>query len=425
MLLGRAQVRWLRKTSLRRVLLLLLVALVLDALFLVVHRPHTGPMPQRVPSVARSAPIATSNRTVFIASFHRDTAPLLHSSWSRSVVDLIEHLGPDAVYFSAVESGSLDGTRAELQQLKSELNRRGVPNTIAFGPTAWDLLEKTSLPPADVEHRPGWVSHDGSVDMRVVPQQAEMRNRAMEPLSKLAANGHTFDTVLWIDDVVFTTEDVLALLDTREGDYAAACSVDIASYGRLHDTSALRDVHGRTPASSLWPWFLSSDSRSATVAGAPAPVYSCWDGLVALAAAPFYASPQPLRFRAIDDRLAELHVEASEKCLLHADNPLSRKAGVWLNPSVRVARSAAAYTTASRSPGWTVAVVGTWVNRIARWRGTSAAGAQEQAVMSRVQQWTGMISEDVARNEPGLPCLVDGMQVMRSKVWRVTPRKPL
>lgn len=429
MLLGRAQVRWLRRIATpRRTLLLLLVALTIDALVLIASRPRT----LHAPPTARSLdPSGVANRTVFVASVHRDSAPLLHAAWSRALLDLLDALGLDNVHVSVVESGSQDGTRSELAQLKRQLGDRGVSHTVAFGPTGWDLLKRIQDRPAQGEVRAGWVPHHAAdrgdksaAEMRVVPYMAEMRNLAMAPLTKLAAEGRTFDSVLWIDDVVFAAQDALTLLDTRGGDYAAACSASIGRFARLHDTAALRDIQGRPPTSSLWPWFSSSASRASALAGEPVSVYSCWDGLVALAAAPFYASPSPLQFRAVDDRLAEMHVEASERCLLHADNPLSASAGVWLNPSVRVGRSIAAYegiAAPGQYPGLTATVVGTWVNRVRRWKFANEAEAERQAILLRVDEWSDSGSAEggsSSKSEPGLHCLMDDMLVMRSRGWK-------
>lgn len=430
MLLGRAHLRTLRRTSTpRRILLLVLLTLVLDALVLIANRPrtlHAPPSPRSLNSIDE---VTAANRTVFIASVHRDTAPLLHAAWSGALVDLLAALGSNNVYVSIVESGSQDGTRSELAQLKRQLDERGVSNAVTFGPTGWDLLKDLGEPPAPEEMRPGWVSYqapdrsDGTTaEKRVVPYLAEMRNLAMAPLTTLAAEGRTFDTVLWIDDVVFSAQDAITLLDTRGGDYAAACSTTIGSFARLHDTMALRDIHGRPPASSLWPWFASHSSRAAALAGEPVPVYSCWDGLVALTAGSFYHEAQPLRFRAVDDRLAERHVEASERCLLHADNPLSSSAGIWLNPSVRVSRNLVSYEGMRQSgqyPGWTVTVAGTWVNRVRRWRWNRARDTERDAVISRVNKWaeSGTFEDGSPTTESGLSCLMDDMLVMRSRGW--------
>ena len=61
---------------------------------------------------------------------------------------------------------------------------------------------------------------------------------------------------------------------------------------------------------------------------------------------PFYnriGVDHPLQFRTIAGSLAQEHLEASECCLDHQDNPLSLRSGIWLNPSVRVGYNELAY----------------------------------------------------------------------------------
>lgn len=77
-------------------------------------------------------------------------------------------------------------------------------------------------------------------------------------------------------------------MHTRDGDYAAACSMDFATSSRYHDSLALRDSQGQRTASSYFPWFHSPASLVAVRRGDPVPVASCWNGLVVFDAAPFY-----------------------------------------------------------------------------------------------------------------------------------------
>jgi hypothetical protein len=57
---------------------------------------------------------------------------------------------------------------------------------------------------------------------------------------------------------------------------------------------------------------------------------------VAVRKGPFVAD-HPMRFRAIADSLAASHLEWSECCLIHVDNPLSPAEHIYVNPNVRVA----------------------------------------------------------------------------------------
>ena len=75
------------------------------------------------------------------------------------------------------------------------------------------------------------------------------------------------------------TDDVRRLLNTRNGDYAAACSLDFAKPPKFYDTFALRDSSGHDQLMQTWPYFRSSKSRNALKANKPVPVKSCWNGI--------------------------------------------------------------------------------------------------------------------------------------------------
>lgn len=127
-----------------------------------------------------------------------------------------------------------------------------------------------------------------------------------------------------------------------------------------------------------------------------------------------FVTPTKLRFRGIPDSLALQHLEGSECCLIHADNPLSKTLGVFLNPRVRVGYNLAAYQATHPSGSWvSVADIffGLWQNRLRRWTRVSFEG---WVVRSRVAAWQ---KEDMARHEPGVNCLINEMQVLAHNGW--------
>ena len=242
----------------------------------------------------------------------------------------------------------------------------------------------------------------------------------------------------------------MTLLNTRDGDYAAACGMDYKEPPLYYDTFALRDDLGLKTASLHWPWFQSRAARESALRGEPVRVASCWNGVVVFDAAPFYSSASPvtatsrgapLAFRGIDDSLADLHLEGSECCLIHADNPLTAQMGVWLNPSVRVGYDAAAYeavrasaapapttattamTTVVTAPGrrypgafWTI--VGGWSNRLNRWHAGVQSALEARTVRGRLERWRAETpGAAAARYEPGEACLINEMQIMWSNGW--------
>lgn len=203
--------------------------------------------------------------------------------------------------------------------------------------------------------------------------------------------------------------------------------MDYKSYPHYYDTFALRDDKGQKTASTYWPWFLSETARAAAQRSDPVQVESCWNGMVLFDAAPFYHPTSPLRFRAVPDSLADLHLEASECCLIHADNnnPQGGKnKGVWLNPNVRVAYSVSTYRAVQGRqggvfPGPFGTVAGAWANRWLRWRGKIQQRLESQTVVKRVRKWqTDTPRGEELRREPGLACLINEKQIMWMNGWK-------
>ena len=137
---------------------------------------------------------------------------------------------------------------------------------------------------------------------------------------------------------------------------------------------------------------------------------------VVFAAYPFYKTP-PLRFRGIPDTLATKHLEGSECCLIHFDNPLTSSKGVWVNPKVRVGYSFDAYREVhSAANCWPSAIAkfaGVWQNRI--WRWISLAFWTDRIVRNKLNSWESAMGTEA--HEPGFSCLINEMQVLISNGW--------
>ena len=130
---------------------------------------------------------------------------------------------------------------------------------------------------------------------------------------------------------------------------------------------------------------------------------------------PFYNKTSPLRFRGIQDSLAISHLEASECCLVHADNYLTNLKGVWVNPKVRVGYSGYAYNAVHRSGSWLTMsemIRGIWDNRVRRW--TTTSWFARRLVRSRLRIWMKSEEHSVER---GVHCLINEMQVLISNGW--------
>jgi hypothetical protein len=362
---------------------------------------------------------------VYIASQHWNNARLLREHWNNALVALVQELGTDNVFVSIYESGSYDDSKTVLRELDAALDGLHVQRSIQLS----DTSHADEIAQQPTEH--GWIkASDGEMYMRRIPFLATVRNHVFEPLERLTAEGEHFDTILFLNDVVFTPADVLRLLDTNGGHYAAACSIDFKKPPLFYDTFALRDTSGHEAVMQTWPYFRSHASRRAAEKALPVPVASCWNGMgefalleclvlahpcaVAMPIEPFVASP-PLRFRGIPDSLASSHVEASECCLIHADNPLSTTKGVFLNPNVKVGYNGSSYD-ALHSPDTMLSLFqifrSMWWNRFMRL--TTTPLFKEQIVRMRLRKWIA----ETKSWERGDFCLVNEMQVLVETGWK-------
>lgn len=348
--------------------------------------------------------------SVYIASIHWNNESILRSNWTNAVLELAESLGPEHIYISIYESGSWDDSKGALRLLDAELEKIGVQRTIILEPRTH--ADEIAASPSSS----GWIDTPrGQKELRRIPYLSRLRNLSLKPLAELALKGITFDRVLFLNDVVFTTEDVKRLLATRNGDYAAACSLDFSKPPRYYDTFALRDQDGYEAVTPTFPYFRASASRKAMILGQPVPVQSCWNGIVAFDSKPFYGVDR-LQFRGIPDSLARHHVEASECCLIHIDNPLSATRGVWLNPDVRVGYKPEGYAKVHEGGGaWPSlgpSIRGVWTNRF--WRWIIPTFLKSSRINRRLKTW---MKENSQNYEPGVDCLINEMQVLITNGW--------
>jgi hypothetical protein len=219
-------------------------------------------------------PPPRNTKRIYIAAQHWNTAGILRSLWNPALLALVKELGTDNVFVSIYESGSYDETKDALRELDTTLEGLHVQRTIILSNISH--ADEIAQQPAEQ----GWVKTPvGETELRRIPFLSTIRNRVFEPLEHLTAQGEQFDTILFLNDVVFTSEDVLKLLDTNGGDYAAACSLDFSKPPAFYDTFALRDSNGHEAVMSTWPYFRSRASRFAVERGLPVPVKSCWNGM--------------------------------------------------------------------------------------------------------------------------------------------------
>ncbi|KAE9369675.1 glycosyltransferase family 69 protein [Stipitochalara longipes BDJ] len=366
---------------------------------------------------------------LFIASIHWNDEKILSAHWIPALLSLIESYGAENLYISIHESGSWDNTKNVLRDLDKKLGELGVEKRVVLEEkTHEDVIKLGEDEIQAGAKKEGWIMGSrGRMEMRRIPFLAAARNKAMIPLRELAGREgegrRVFNKVVWLNDVIFTPDQVSTLLSTLNGSYTAACALDFTETHKFYDSFAVRDTFGLPALTQGWPFFSSPISRQALQNYLPTPVKSCWNGLVILDAAPFYANP-PLEFRGIDDKLAEKHVEGSECCLIHADikrmargeDPRKYK-GVWINPNVRVGYNVDSFKGVNMAGGWPTRygkIDGVWANRWHWATGWYWRWRERWIVEGAVRTWE---REGKERKEEGAYCLEDSMQVLVENGW--------
>ncbi len=329
----------------------LLVAAFLLATFIAIFHPSYSKPPARyhellllAQSSSEAGRANLGKEKVFIAaSIFDPKGKLAKGAWGRSLLGLIDLLGPSNVFLSIYENDAGPVAKAALKELEEKTT---CEHSIVFE----DKLPLDAVPEIQLP--------DGTMWRRRIAYLAEVRNRALRPLDSSSTK---FDKLLFLNDVVFDPVNAAQLLfatNARIGkaDYRAACAMDFSNPFKFYDTFASRDLEGYSMGLPIYPWFSSAgkaESRQDIFDQTDSVrVRSCWGGMVAFDAKYFQSTADDFddlnaaggtiganftgfRFRGEE----ELFWEAAECCLIQADiqNPDDGKTGIYMNPYVRVA----------------------------------------------------------------------------------------
>lgn len=170
-----------------------------------VHRSLTRIHPQ-----AQFDNINAAGR-IFIASLHWNNEAILRNDWNDAVVQLVSHLGAENVFVSVYESGSWDDSKGALRELDARLDALGAPRNITLSDVTHED-EISALPAQE-----GWIDTSrGRRELRRIPYLARLRNWSLSTLEDLARQGVMFDTILFLNDVVFTVGRLSLLTAVNE-----------------------------------------------------------------------------------------------------------------------------------------------------------------------------------------------------------------
>lgn len=223
----------------------------------------------------KALPIATAQNTKFyITAAIYNMEPKI-VDYIQELKKLIEYLGTDKVMVSIIENGdSTDNTREYLYEFQRYLNESKIINEIGM------------------KHEINYEQFKGYAVFSRINFLSKLRNRAF----KLMYNTKKFDyqntKIIYINDIIFSYEDIINLLSTNKEDYDSVCAMDFNI--DFYDTWASADLSGNS-FRRFYPYFINSEGQDQVINLKPIRVFSCWGGVSVFPAAPL--ENQKLQFR--------------------------------------------------------------------------------------------------------------------------------
>ena len=321
------------------------------------------------------------NNKYFIAANFYNSENIM-SDFFRELTHLIDNLGRDRCFVSIWENGSTDNTKHMLRDFEKLLNKLKVQNRIITeNASLIQLCQEAGADECLTPHMFARGVRDATASTRIA-MMALFRNKPLEPLRQLSSlvreenpitesgassvnaffgsNAHLDQTkVLFFNDIYFSYQDIVKLIDTNRMDYDLACALDFQNL-KLYDLWVLRDINGLV-LNPWFPFFWDMPSFFKIVSGTPVQVYSCWNGVVVFDASVLSnRSGHMIKFRSWKDgekrspipaanRFSEEdmhkydsntfnfpHCTASECQLFSKDLWESGRTKIFVNPSVKV-----------------------------------------------------------------------------------------
>ena len=162
-------------------------------------------------------------------------------------------------------------------------------------------------------------------------KMAVLRNIALAPLKTHTFPNNYKTKVIFLNDVFFTSNQILELISTNSGSYDMVCALDF--YYQFYDVLVTRDITGYW-FSGYYPYTRHTESLQNLTKGLPIKVKSCWNGIVVFDAEPIQQDKVEFRGRNYDNSTCEC---VQSECLLFCFDFLSLgKDSIWINPNVKV-----------------------------------------------------------------------------------------
>jgi hypothetical protein len=266
-------------------------------------------------------------KNIFIALNLRNNADLIPKMTDR-FDNLISLLGQSKLFFSIFSNNNQDDTDLLIEHhFKPLLQQRGIAHKIVTNGTT---CGGHTVPPKEM-NRIEWL--------------ACVRNSAMEPFYNFVLSKQSDDTlVLFFNDIVFSPNDIVDLMETQNGDFDLACGLDF--YYNFYDIWVTRGIDGKY--FSAFPPFAMDFKSALGILKSVSPIVGsatdgvavkcCWNGVAAIRGSKFLGE-NPISFRSEISK--ECNTIQSE-CKLFCED-LGNERKVFINPNVIVAYSEVFY----------------------------------------------------------------------------------
>ena len=227
-------------------------------------------------------PIATFRNTTFYITSNIVNIQDIIENFIHQLKNLINYLDEKNVVVSIVENGdSKDETREHLKDFQNYLKEKNILNKF--------YLEKVIEDPRKVRN-----PFEKYSRLRI-EYFANLRNKCLEFLYELPNIDFNNTIIIFLNDIVFSYEDIINLLSTNKEDFDVVCGLDM-NKNTFHDRWVSIDLEG-DGLMEYFPFFLNKEGQDLVVNHMPIRVFSCWNGVIAFRASPLKDKKVQFRYK--------------------------------------------------------------------------------------------------------------------------------
>ena len=230
----------------------------------------------------KTLPVATFRNTTFYITSNIANVQYLIENYINQLKNLIDYLGKNNVIISIVENGdSKDDTGIILKDFKNYLNEKKILNKF--------YLERVIEDPRKIRK-----PFEKYSRLRI-EYFANLRNKCLEFLYELPNIDFDNTIIIFLNDIVFSFEDIINLLSTNKEDFDVACGLDMIN-NTFHDRWVSIDFEGEGLI-KFFPFFMNKEAQDLLIDHKPIRVFSCWNGVIAFRGSPLKNKKVQFRYK--------------------------------------------------------------------------------------------------------------------------------